>query len=216
MANTHSFHIPVMGIAYTIDTPLKVSQYGINSVISLVDDMLLEKLRKMYCEKFQIPYKEISDKINHKPVELFLKANNLSLFQKEFTAFLEKGNLTEFRNQVFNKTGKTLIVLSFLPGYIQQTYNVLSITHQGNTGPTYYLFWKPTMEIENFYYGYKHKQIMPLQKLLKNIGLYDFQIDGIAGSILIKGLTQFQRQNKLVVTGFPDPETLFLLNNIQK
>ncbi len=63
MANTHSFHIPVMGIAYTIDSPLKVSQYGIDSVISLVDDMLLEKLRKMYCEKFQIPYHEISEKI---------------------------------------------------------------------------------------------------------------------------------------------------------
>lgn len=59
----HSFHIPVMGIAYTIDTPLKVSQYGIDSVISLVDDILLEKLRKMYCEKFEIPYKEISEKI---------------------------------------------------------------------------------------------------------------------------------------------------------
>jgi hypothetical protein len=52
-----------MGIGFTIDTPLKISKYGMDSVISLVDDMLLEKLRKMYCGKYEIPYQEISDKI---------------------------------------------------------------------------------------------------------------------------------------------------------
>jgi len=30
----HSFHIPVMGTGFTIDTPLKVARYGISSVIS--------------------------------------------------------------------------------------------------------------------------------------------------------------------------------------
>ncbi|MGB5553221.1 MAG: hypothetical protein WBM83_01090, partial [Flavobacteriaceae bacterium] len=63
MNYAHSFHIPVMGIGFTIDTPLKVSQFGIDSVISLVDDILLEKLRKMYCEKFEVPYQEITDKM---------------------------------------------------------------------------------------------------------------------------------------------------------
>ena len=64
MTNAHSFHIPVMGIGFTIDTPLKVSQFGMDSVISLVDDILLEKLRKMYCEKFEIKYTEITEKID--------------------------------------------------------------------------------------------------------------------------------------------------------
>jgi hypothetical protein len=63
MTKAHSFHIPVMGIGFTIDTPIKVSQYGIDSVISIGDDILLEKLRKMYCEKHKLPYAEISDKI---------------------------------------------------------------------------------------------------------------------------------------------------------
>ena len=63
MSNVHSFHIPVMGIGYTIDTPLKVAQYGIDSVISLVDDMLLEKLRKMYCERYQQPYEAITEAV---------------------------------------------------------------------------------------------------------------------------------------------------------
>jgi hypothetical protein len=64
MNKAHSFHIPVMGIGFTIDTPLKVAQYGMDSVISLVDDILLEKLRKMYSEKFEMPYKEITEKID--------------------------------------------------------------------------------------------------------------------------------------------------------
>ncbi len=61
MLKTHSFHIPVMGIGFTIDTPLKVAQYGIDSVISLVDDMLLEKLRKFYCSRYNLSYREITD-----------------------------------------------------------------------------------------------------------------------------------------------------------
>lgn len=63
LIKAHTFHIPVMGIGYTIDTPLKVSPYGIDSVISLVDDILLEKLRKMYCEKYEILYDEITEKM---------------------------------------------------------------------------------------------------------------------------------------------------------
>lgn len=42
----HSFHIPVMGTGFTIDTPLKVARYGISSVISLVDDVLIEQMRR--------------------------------------------------------------------------------------------------------------------------------------------------------------------------
>lgn len=57
----HSFHIPVMGIGFTIDTPLKVSPLGIDSVISLVDDQLMEKLRKMYCETSGRTYSEIKE-----------------------------------------------------------------------------------------------------------------------------------------------------------
>ncbi|UCD62031.1 MAG: hypothetical protein JSV59_05565 [Flavobacteriaceae bacterium] len=64
MTNVHSFHIPVMGIGFTIDTPLKVARFGIDSVISLVDDILIEKLRKMYCIKFELPYSEITENID--------------------------------------------------------------------------------------------------------------------------------------------------------
>lgn len=47
-AARHTFHIPVMGLAYTIDTPAKVARFGINSVISIVEDNLIEKMRSHY------------------------------------------------------------------------------------------------------------------------------------------------------------------------
>lgn len=59
----HSFHIPVMGTGYTVDTPVKVAHLGISSVISIVDDMLIENMREFYCNKFDIPFQEISSKI---------------------------------------------------------------------------------------------------------------------------------------------------------
>ncbi len=58
----HTFHIPVMGIGFTIDTPVKVAQYGISSVMSLVDDILVEKMREMYSKKLNLPFIAITDK----------------------------------------------------------------------------------------------------------------------------------------------------------
>ena len=56
----HTFHIPVMGTGFTIDTPLRVAKYGINSVISLVDDILIEQMRKFHCERAGEVYEEIT------------------------------------------------------------------------------------------------------------------------------------------------------------
>ncbi len=47
----HTFHIPVLGLAFSIDTPLKVARYGISSVVSIVDDILIERMRKFHAER---------------------------------------------------------------------------------------------------------------------------------------------------------------------
>src|SRR5690625_7237413 len=57
--NPHLFHIPVMGTGHTIDTPIRVSELGIHSVLSVVDDMLCERLRKYYSGKFALEYQSI-------------------------------------------------------------------------------------------------------------------------------------------------------------
>ncbi|AZA98689.1 hypothetical protein EG359_03275 [Chryseobacterium joostei] len=58
----HNFHIPVMGLAYTIDSPIRVAQYGISSVISIIDDEILEKMKNFYTKKFNLDYLGISTK----------------------------------------------------------------------------------------------------------------------------------------------------------
>jgi hypothetical protein len=55
----HTFHIPVLGVGYSVDAPAKVAKYGISSVISIVDDILLEQLRKDYHQKLDKPYEPI-------------------------------------------------------------------------------------------------------------------------------------------------------------
>lgn len=59
---SHTFHIPVLGLAFSIDTPVKVAHYGISSVISIVDDILLERMRSFYTEKLGEDFLPISDR----------------------------------------------------------------------------------------------------------------------------------------------------------
>ncbi|MDR2731902.1 MAG: hypothetical protein LBB36_01655, partial [Fibromonadaceae bacterium] len=55
----HTFHVPVMGTSYTADTPARVAPFGISSVVSLVDDLLLERFRKIYAEEYKLRYEPI-------------------------------------------------------------------------------------------------------------------------------------------------------------
>jgi hypothetical protein len=60
--NVHTFHIPVLGLAFSIDTPLRVARYGIASVISIVDDILIERMREYYSNLYGKPYTAINQK----------------------------------------------------------------------------------------------------------------------------------------------------------
>jgi hypothetical protein len=51
-----------MGLGFSIDTPIKVAHFGIDSVISIIDDDLIEKMRKFHCKNFEVPYEAISTK----------------------------------------------------------------------------------------------------------------------------------------------------------
>ncbi|CAH0316927.1 hypothetical protein SRABI27_05050 [Pedobacter sp. Bi27] len=55
----HSFHIPVLGLGYSIDTPLKVARYGISSVLSIVDDELIERMRAYHSKNRAVHFEAI-------------------------------------------------------------------------------------------------------------------------------------------------------------
>ncbi|GAB4107807.1 hypothetical protein GCM10028791_02540 [Echinicola sediminis] len=49
-----------MGLGFTIDTPLKVARFGIDSTISIMEDDLIESMRKIHCRKSGEPYLPIT------------------------------------------------------------------------------------------------------------------------------------------------------------
>jgi hypothetical protein len=85
----HTFHIPVMGLAYTIDSPIRVAKYGISSVISIIDDDLIEKMNAFYSEKFSLPYQEITQKIHDYRAERITSYLNLvdKIVKEKFNNF---------------------------------------------------------------------------------------------------------------------------------
>ena len=56
---THRFHIPVMGTGHSIDTPLRVARFGISSVVSLVDDILLEQVQRLWAQRLGLPFQAV-------------------------------------------------------------------------------------------------------------------------------------------------------------
>ena len=84
---SHSFHIPVMGTGFTIDSPVKVAHFGIASVISIGDAILCEKMRKFYCESTGRAYTEIAIKdedAHARRIEAYLNLVH-ELVQENFT-----------------------------------------------------------------------------------------------------------------------------------
>ena len=73
--NKHTFHIPVMGIAFTIDTPVKLAHFGISSVVSIIEDQVLEDMRKLYSgyenEEF-IPIPDTAEDYRAKRITAYL------------------------------------------------------------------------------------------------------------------------------------------------
>ena len=62
MNHPHQFHIPVLGLCYTIDTPLMVARFGISSVLSIVEDELIEDMRSYHSLKNGIVFTPITEK----------------------------------------------------------------------------------------------------------------------------------------------------------
>ena len=100
--NNHTFHIPVMGLAFTIDSPIRVAQYGISSTVSITDDDLIEKMRAFYSEKFSIPYQEITQKFSDYRAERITHYLNLmdTIVNDKFDKF--KQEITESKTALEN------------------------------------------------------------------------------------------------------------------
>ncbi len=94
----HKFHIPVMGLAYTIDSPVKVARFGISSVMSIIEDRLVEMMRGHYYTAMNWAYTPITvqeDDYRAKRVTDYLNLVNTIVQQqveKLKTAVFEAGS----------------------------------------------------------------------------------------------------------------------------
>lgn len=104
----HTFHIPVLGLAFSADTPIRVARFGISSVISIVDDVLLERLRRTYAEAYGHPYTPIAPK-EHDPRARRITAY-LNLVQR-----IVKDQIAELREACFDAGGELRKYFEMLP-----------------------------------------------------------------------------------------------------
>ncbi|MFC5624946.1 hypothetical protein [Algoriphagus winogradskyi] len=100
-SSAHSFHIPVMGLGYTVDTPIKVAKYGISSVVSIMDDHLLEDMRKIYSTKYVrefIPISDLEEDYRAKRITAYLDLTQ-SIVEEQFNKLVNEDweTNTEFR-----------------------------------------------------------------------------------------------------------------------
>ena len=106
--NPHTFHIPVLGLGYSMDTPVKVAHYGISSVISLVDDITMEKMREFYCKKFNLPFQSISPKAeDHRAKRITAYLNTVQEIVKH--------KFEELKNSVSQKEEELQKYIDMLP-----------------------------------------------------------------------------------------------------
>jgi hypothetical protein len=123
----HSFHIPVMGTGHSVDTPIRVAPFGISSVISLVDDLLLEKIRKYYAEKYGLPYHKIAKNDEDG------RAKRISAYLNAVHEIVQK-KMEDIKQQPFFENNNKQKYFELLPedSMLKQKYNKLLKMKAGN------------------------------------------------------------------------------------
>jgi len=122
----HSFHIPVLGLAYSIDTPVKVARFGISSVISIMDDQLIESMRKYHCELTAQDYFPITNKED-------------DYRAKRITAYLDlvdkivKQQIEDIRELPFEGVNELIKYFELLPdnAAVKNTFNRMMALNEG-------------------------------------------------------------------------------------
>ncbi len=108
ITSPHKFHIPVMGLAFSIDTPIKIAHLGIDSVISIMDDDLIEKMRKYHSKKSGKPFEQISTK------EEDYRARRITAYLNLVNEIVQN-NFKSLQNSFGDKDGEFAKYIEMLP-----------------------------------------------------------------------------------------------------
>ncbi len=126
MSSPHTFHIPVMGLAYTIDSPIKVARFGISSVISIVEDNLIELMRKYYYQQTGKNYVPIST--NETDYRERRITDYLNLVNEIVQEQISKLKASAFEAQSFEAQSDLVKYFEMLPdnSFLKQAYRQMA------------------------------------------------------------------------------------------
>ncbi|MCP4799539.1 MAG: hypothetical protein GY893_06260 [bacterium] len=120
--SVHKFYIPVMGTGFTIDTPLKVARYGISSVVSLVDDVLIEQMRQRISMESNTPFEAIDKREDDS------RARRITSYLNLMNELIEK-QISDLRNSIFEKGNDLSKYFEMLPDSPLRTmYDKMQVT----------------------------------------------------------------------------------------
>ena len=122
----HKFHIPVMGLAFTIDSPVKVARFGIASVISIIEDRLIETMRSYYYPFANLPFVPITAK--EKDYRAKRITDYLNLINRIVNTQIQR-----LKNEVFETGSEIVKYFEMLPDDSQakQLYRKMMHTENG-------------------------------------------------------------------------------------
>lgn len=118
----HKFHIPVMGTGHSIDSPIRVAHFGISSVMSIVDDILIDRICKYYCQKYALPFVEISKN------DLLARSKRITQYLNAVEVIVNR-NLEAIKSLPFFEDNDKRKYFELLPesSPLKQKYNTLLI-----------------------------------------------------------------------------------------
>lgn len=106
--SAHTFHIPVMGLGFTIDSPAKVARFGISSVVSIIEDEVMEKMREHYCHEYGEAFHPITVK------EEDFRAKRITAYLNLLDRIV-KIQIEKLRNEPFEKGSDIVKYFELLP-----------------------------------------------------------------------------------------------------
>ena len=128
----HSFHIPVLGLGYSIDTPIKVARYGVSSVLSIVDDELIERMRAYHSEKLAIKFVPIAK------YEIDSRSRRITAYLNFLNRLIKK-QFQELKNQDFSTGSDINRYFDLLPenSTLRRAYELMQDYPEGATKNTF-------------------------------------------------------------------------------
>ncbi len=113
-----------MGLGYTIDSPVKVARFGITSVVSIIEDHLIEQMREVICKREGLVYDKIA------VGEVDYRARRITAYLDLIQYVVEK-QTEVLRNEEFGKGSEINKYFEMLPDSCtpRQLYKALGLYH---------------------------------------------------------------------------------------